>query len=455
MLQSLLFTKTRKDAPKDEVSKNAELLIRAGFIYKEMAGVYSLLPLGVKTLSKITQIVREAMNTVSGQEVFLSALQEKSTWEKSNRWDNEVLDVWFKTTLKNGTELGLATTHEEPLTMIMKDHIHSYRDLPCYAYQFQTKFRNELRAKSGIMRGREFVMKDLYSYSKNEEDHKTFYNKMIDAYKSFYERVGLGKDTFVTVASGGVFTKNISHEFQTICDAGEDVVYIDRENNIAYNEEAIEDTGIDKNKLEQAKTAEVGNIFSFGSDKCEQMGLMFMDADGIKKPVTLGSYGIGITRVMGVIVEKYADEKGLIWPKNIAPYHIEIVSLFKEKDDNVYEQSEKIYNLLKDKYEILLDDRYAGAGSKMFDADLYGIPLQIIVGDKSLAKGVVEMKNRQTEEVEEVDEGEEGIALAASEDLTTEADVAVAVEEMEVDSAHDLQPLVLRTAPAGRGLQRG
>jgi len=403
MRHTNIFTKTRKEYPKDELAKNAQILIKAGFVHKEMAGVYAYMPFGIKVLENIKKIARSEMNNVSGQEMIMSSLQKKETWELTDRWADANVDIWFKSQLKNGTEIGFGWSHEEPITEMMKSFITSYKDLPIYTYQFQTKFRNELRAKSGIMRGREFVMKDLYSYSKNEEDHKTFYNKMIDAYKSFYERVGLGKDTFVTVASGGVFTKNISHEFQTICDAGEDVVYIDRENNIAYNEEAIEDTGIDKNKLEQAKTAEVGNIFSFGSDKCEQMGLMFMDADGIKKPVTLGSYGIGITRVMGVIVEKYADEKGLIWPKNIAPYHIEIVSLFKEKDDNVYEQSEKIYNLLKDKYEILLDDRYAGAGSKMFDADLYGIPLQIIVGDKSLAKGVVEMKNRQTEEVEEVD----------------------------------------------------
>jgi prolyl-tRNA synthetase len=229
---------------------------------------------------------------------------------------------------------------------------------------------------------------------------------MIEAYKSFYEKVGLGKDTFVTVASGGVFTKNISHEFQTICDAGEDIVYIDREKNTAYNEESIEESKIDVSDLEKVKTAEVGNIFSFGIDKCEQMGLMFMDADGVNKPVTLGSYGIGLTRVMGVIVEKYADEKGLVWPKNIAPYYIEIVSLSRENGDRVYEESQKIYNALKDKYEVLLDDRNITAGSKMFDADLYGIPLQIIIGDKSLVKGCVEIKNRQSGEVVEVGVGD-------------------------------------------------
>jgi prolyl-tRNA synthetase len=316
------------------------------------------------------------------------------------------VDIWFKSELKNGTEIGFGWSHEEPITEMMKNFITSYKDLPIYTYQFQTKFRNELRAKSGIMRGREFVMKDLYSYSKNQEDHEVFYNKMIEVYKSFYKKVGLGNDTFVTVASGGVFTKNISHEFQTICDAGEDIVYIDRENNIAYNEETVEELKIDVSSFEKVKTAEVGNIFSFGSDKCEQMGLMFMDADGVNKPVTLGSYGIGITRVMGVIVEKYADEKGLVWPKNIAPYHIEIVSLSKENGDKVSEESQKIYDLFKDKYEVLLDDRNITAGSKMFDADLYGIPLQIIIGDKSLTKGCVEIKNRQSGEVVEVSVGD-------------------------------------------------
>lgn len=418
MRHTNIFTKTRKEYPKDELAKNAQILIKAGFVHKEMAGVYAYMPFGIRVLENIKKIAREEMNKVSGQEMIMSSLQKKEIWESTDRWNDANVDIWFKSELKNGTEIGFGWSHEEPITEMMKSFITSYKDLPIYTYQFQTKFRNELRAKSGIMRGREFVMKDLYSYSRSQEEHEIFYNKMIEAYKSFYEKVGLGKDTFVTVASGGVFTKNISHEFQTICDAGEDVVYIDRNNNTAYNEEAIEGSKIDTNGLEKVKTAEVGNIFSFGSDKCEQMGLLFTDTDNTKKPVTLGSYGIGITRVMGVIVEKYADEKGLIWPKNIAPYHIEIVSLSKENGDNVYVQSEKIYDLLKDKYEVFIDDRDVSAGSKMFDADLYGIPLQIIIGDKSLSKGCVEVKNRQTGEVVEMEIGEiEGNLLAIMKDL--------------------------------------
>ena len=402
MRHTNIFTKTRKEYPKDELAKNAQILIQAGFVYKEMAGVYAYLPFGIRVLENIKKIAREEMNAVGGAEMIMTSLQKKETWEITDRWSDDNVDIWFKTALKNGTEIGFGWSHEEPITEMMKNFIVSYKDMPLYAYQFQTKFRNELRAKSGIMRGREFVMKDLYSYSQNEEDHKAFYGKMIEAYKNFYERVGLGKDTFVTVASGGVFTKNISHEFQTICDAGEDVVYIDRENNIAYNEEAVEESGIDKSKFEQAKTAEVGNIFSFGGDKSEQMGLMFMDADNVKKPVILGSYGIGITRVMGVIVEKYGDDKGLVWPKHIAPYEVEIVSLSKQDGDNVHTHSEEMYNLLKDKYEVLYDDRTMNPGAKMADADLYGIPLQIIIGDRSLAKDSVEIKNRQTGESFEV-----------------------------------------------------
>ncbi|MBC7981899.1 prolyl-tRNA synthetase [Candidatus Parcubacteria bacterium] len=402
MRHTNIFTKTRKESPKDELAKNAQILIKAGYVHKEMAGVYSYLPLGIRVLENIKKIAREEMNAQNGQEMIMSSLQKKETWEITDRWDDANVDIWFKGHLKNGTEIGFGWSHEEPITDMMKNFITSYKDLPLYTYQFQTKFRNELRAKSGIMRGREFVMKDLYSYSKNEEEHTAFYNNMINSYMNFYKRVGLGDETFVTVASGGVFTQNISHEFQTICDAGEDIIYIDREKNIAYNEEAIEEAGVDKSTLEEAKTAEVGNIFSFGGNKSEQMGLFFMDSDGTNKPVILGSYGIGITRVMGVIVEKYADDKGLIWPKNISPYQIEIVSLFKERDDKVHLESEKIYNLLKDKYEILFDDRNLGAGPKMADADLYGIPLQIIIGDKSLAKDSVEIKNRQTGEIVEV-----------------------------------------------------
>jgi len=228
MRQSSLFTKTKKEVPKDEAAKNAQLLIKAGFIYKEMAGVYAYLPLGLRVLEKIKQIVREEVNAIGGQEFIMSAIQRKELWEKTDRWSDDNVDVWFKSALKNGTEIGFGWSHEEPITELMKQYLTSYRDLPTYVYQFQTKLRNELRAKSGIMRGREFIMKDMYSYSLNPEQHQKFYDAVIEAYLKVFSRVGLGEDTYVTFATGGAFTQ-FSHEFQTITDAGEDVIYVNRE----------------------------------------------------------------------------------------------------------------------------------------------------------------------------------------------------------------------------------
>ncbi|MES2623044.1 MAG: aminoacyl--tRNA ligase-related protein [Patescibacteria group bacterium] len=409
MRHSNIFTKTRKEYPSDEAAKNAQILIQAGYIYKEMAGVYAYMPFGLMVVENIKRIAREEMNAEGGQEIIMTALQKKETWEKTDRWSDEHVDIWFKSKLANGTDIGFGWSHEEPITEMMTHSIHSYKDLPIYVYQFQTKLRNELRAKSGIMRGREFVMKDLYSYSTSDDMHTEFYNKMADAYMRFYDRVGLGSDTFMTVATGGAFTKNVSHEFQTISDAGEDIIYIDRNTKEAYNVEALEDM---ENKeelmqsLEKVKAAEVGNIFSFGGEKSEKMGLFFMDADGSKKPVILGSYGIGITRVMGVIVEKYADDKGLVWPKAVAPYEIEIVSLFKEKDDMVYKVGEEIYASLVSEYSCLIDDRQMSIRDKMADADMLGMPVQIIIGPKTLEKGMVEVKMRKTNESAEIKIGE-------------------------------------------------
>jgi prolyl-tRNA synthetase len=267
MRQSKLFTKTRKEAPADEVAKNAQLLIRGGFIHKEMAGVYDMLPLGLRVLNKIVEIIREEINEIGGQELTLSALQQKETWEPTNQWDDKEVDVWFKTKLKNETELGLGVTHEAALTKVMKDFISSYRDLPKYVYQFQTKFRNETRAKSGVMRTREFIMKDLYSFSKNESEHLDFYNKVMQAYLKIFNRVGLGEKTYFTFASGGMFSK-FSHEFQTVTEAGEDLIYINK-SGIAINKEVFtddlkKDLGLDNNFTE-AKSVEVGNIFTLAN----------------------------------------------------------------------------------------------------------------------------------------------------------------------------------------------
>jgi prolyl-tRNA synthetase len=404
MRQSKLFTKTRKEAPGEEVSKNAQLLIRAGFIHKEMAGVYSLLPLGLKVVNKIKQIVAKEMEKLGSSEITMSTLQNKEVWETTDRWSDQKVDVWFKSALKNGTEIGFGWSHEEPITNMMKSYITSYADLPRYVHQFQNKLRNETRAKSGIMRCREFVMKDMYSYCTTEEQHMDFYNKTIAAYLEVYKKVGLEERTYVTSASGGVFTDKFSHEFQTLCDAGEDVIYVHKDGKIALNEEIFNDETLAKiqalkSDFEPQKAAEVGNIFTFGTKKCEQMGLFFTDTDGNRKPVFLGSYGIGITRLMGVVAEVFADDKGLIWPKTIAPYQIHLVSLCREEKD-VAQVNELYETLQNNGVEVLFDDRDARAGEKFADSDLMGIPVRVVISPKTLANNSIEYKRRTEEKAE-------------------------------------------------------
>ncbi|HWU24139.1 MAG TPA: aminoacyl--tRNA ligase-related protein [Candidatus Paceibacterota bacterium] len=406
MRQSQLFTKTRREAPKDEEAKNAQLLIRAGFVHKEMAGVYAYLPLGIRVVEKIKQIVREEMDAIGGQEMIMTALQRKEVWETTDRWSDENVDVWFKSALKNGTEVGFGWSHEEPITEMMKQYINSYRDLPVYAYQFQTKLRNELRAKSGIMRGREFVMKDMYSYTTSDEAHEAFYNSVIEAYLRVFTRVGLGDRTFLTFASGGAFTQ-FSHEFQTVSDVGEDVIYLHRGKNIAINKEVLipevlEKLGVTEDELEEVKSVEVGNIFSFGDVKSLQLGLSYKNEAGEDVPVILGSYGIGITRLMGIIVETFSDEKGLVWPEAIAPYRVHLVSLVPN-DPTVVAYADALYeDLIAAGVEPLYDDRDARAGEKLADADLIGIPTRIIVGKDTLATGELEVVNRATGEMKKV-----------------------------------------------------
>ncbi len=397
MKLSQSFTKTTKTAPADEVSQSAKYLLRAGYIYKEMAGVYDYLPLGMRTLEKIIQIIREEMNAIGGEELRMTSLQPKDVWEASNRWDDKVMDVWFKTKLNAGGELGLAPTHEEPLTHVMKSYISSYKDLPIYVYQFQTKFRNELRAKSGIMRTREFMMKDLYSFSKNREEHNEFYEKCADSYIKIFNRLGIGDSTFRTFASGGSFSK-FSDEFQTICDAGEDIIYLDRERGIAVNEEVytddvLNDLGLDKSKLEQHKAAEVGNIFTLGYKYSDALDLCYNDEDGKRQKVFMGSYGIGPSRVMGVIAEKLSDDKGLVWPEEIAPYKYYVVGIGEQGEA----EAAKLHDMAPE--DIILDDRKsARTGEKFADADLMGIPYRVVISDKTLAENKVEIKNRQTGE---------------------------------------------------------
>jgi prolyl-tRNA synthetase len=404
MRQSQLFTKTRRDAPKDEVAKNAQLLIRAGYVHKEMAGVYSYLPLGLRVLNKIIGIVREEMNAIGGQEIILPALQDKTLWQKTDRWDDAKVDNWFKTEFKSGGETGLGITHEEPLTQLMAEYVSSYRDLPVAAYQFQNKFRNELRAKSGIMRGKEFMMKDLYSFSRDQKEHDTFYARARDAYLKIFERVGLGAKTYVTFASGGIFSE-FSEEFQTLSDAGEDTIYIDEKKKIAvnkevYNDETLQKLGLKKDELVERKAIETGNIFSLGTKFSEPLGLKYKDETGQEQLVVMGSYGLGPTRLMGTLVEIFADDKGLVWPEEVAPFGVHMIEIANDNEDVKNEAKELYRELTEAGVEVLWDDREVRAGEKFADSELVGIPLRIVVSEKTLAAGKFECTVRMTGRVE-------------------------------------------------------
>ncbi len=403
MKQSRLFTRTRKEVPGDETAKNAQLLIRAGYVYKEMAGVYSYLPLGLRVLENIKSIIREEMNREGGQEIVMTALQEKEVWEKTDRWDDAKVDIWFKTALKNGTEVGLGITHEEPITRIMTSYISSYRDLPRAAYQFQNKFRNETRAKSGIMRGREFMMKDLYDFSRDAREHEEFYGRMRAAYIRVFERLGLGAITYPAFASGGIFSE-FSEEFQTVSDAGEDIIYVDEARHIAlnkevYTDEVIAKLGLDKSTLVEKKSIEVGNIFHLGTKFSEPLDLYYTDEEGNKKPVYMGCYGMGPTRIMGTIVETLSDAKGIVWPESVAPYQIHLVEL-SGGDTELKDEADGLYNTFKEGgVEVLYDDRDVRAGEKFNDSDLLGMPYRVVVSKKTKEEGKYEVVERATGEV--------------------------------------------------------
>jgi prolyl-tRNA synthetase len=404
MRQSQLFSKARREAPADEVSKNAQLLVRAGYVHKEMAGVYSYLPLGLRVLNNIVAIIREEMNAIGGQELVMTALQDKGLWSRTDRWDDAKVDNWFKTEFKSGGETGLGITHEEPLTRIMTEHISSYRDLPVYAYQFQNKFRNELRAKSGVMRGKEFLMKDLYSFSRDEAEHAAFYARVRDAYTTIFSRIGIGDATYVTFASGGIFSP-FSEEFQTVSAAGEDTIYVDEEKKIAVNKEVYSDEtlvklGLDKAKLVEKKAIEAGNIFNLGTRFSKPLGLLYTDETGAKRPVVMGSYGLGPTRLVGIIVELMGDDKGLVWPESVAPFTYHLVSLGHGVDE-VTKFADALYaDLTAAGVEVLYDDRDLRAGEKFAESDLLGVPYRIVVGRDAVATGAFEVVERATGAVE-------------------------------------------------------
>jgi prolyl-tRNA synthetase len=407
MRQSKLYTKTRRDAPADEVSKNAILLTRAGFIHKEMAGAYTFLPLGLRVLKKIEDIIRHHMNTV-GTELLMTTLSPEEKWKNTNRLNT--VDVLMRTgpanevsKQKSSNSYIINPTHEDMITPIASEYLQSYKDLPAAFYQIQTKFRNEARAKSGLLRGREFRMKDLYSFHKDQDDLMRYYEEIKPVYMNIYRDLGIGEDTFVTVASGGDFTPNFSHEFQTLVDVGEDMIYLDRKNNIAYNKEVVNDEtakklGVDFSQMEQVSACEVGNIFPLDTKYTEVLNYMYIDHDGTKKYPYMGCYGIGPSRIMGIVVEKLADEKGLVWPASIAPFSLHLLSLAKDKESETHKQAEDLYTKLLDAHvEVLFDDRDEGAGSKFADSDLIGIPMRVVVSDKSIAAGGVEIKERKSE----------------------------------------------------------
>ena len=405
MRLSQLFTHTSKTVPADEVSKNAQLLIRAGFIHKEMAGIYSYLPLGKKVLNNISGIIRDELADLGCQEVQMSILQSKELWQKTNRWDDKVVDNWFKSRLANGQEVGIGLTHEEPIANALIPFVNSYKELPVYVYQIQSKFRNELRAKSGIMRCREFLMKDLYSFSRNQKEHEQFYEKAANSYMNIYKKLGIGDITVRTFASGGYFSK-YSDEFQTISDIGEDTIYIDESKNIAINKEVLKpevlkDLGLSIESLVEKKAVEVGNIFSLGTKYADDVGLYFVDENDKRNSVIMGCYGIGISRLMGLIAEHFADDKGLVWPKSIAPALVYLISIGDSAD--VVSQADKAYNELKDaRLSVIYDDRNVSAGEKFADADLLGIPFRVVISSSTAKEGAVELKSRESDDAKKL-----------------------------------------------------
>jgi prolyl-tRNA synthetase len=400
MKLSRLFTKTTKDISSQTESINAQLLTRAGFIHQEMAGVYAYLPLGMKVIKKIEAIIRVEMDKI-GEELLLPALSGRERWHATERHDT--IDVLMSTKGANEASMSKSTaeyilnpTHEELITPIAKQFRTSYKDFPFALYQIQTKFRNEARAKSGLLRGREFIMKDLYSFHTSEAELNKYYEIAKQSYVNIFEALGLGNDTFITLASGGDFTKEYSHEFQTLLESGEDVIYLDRSNNIAYNKEIVtpEDAkklGVDFDKLEQVKASEVANIFPLGTKFSESLNYKYSAEDNSQNLVWMGSYGIGVSRLMGVIVEKFADEKGLVWPQSVAPFTYHIIAL---PDDENIKIGQKVYDILGSE-NCLFDDRNGtSTGAKFADADLIGCPVQIVVSKKTLEQNSVEVISR-------------------------------------------------------------
>lgn len=397
MKYSLIFAKTRREAPKDETAVNAQLLMRGGFIDKLMAGSFTLLPLGKRIEVKIQQIIREEMDTTGAQEILMPLLHPKEIWNETGRWDSarEVM-YQFK---KKEKEYALSFTHEEIVLDLIRKHTTSYKDYPVKIYHFSTKFRDEPRAKSGILRGREFLMKDLYSVHATEEAMNKYYWEVAEAYKRVFKRIGF--DVRVVEAAGGVFTQEHTHEFQVLCDAGEDTVFYCSECEFTQNKEISQVKEDDlcpscgKGQIRMSRSIEVGNIFRFWTSYSEKMDVIFTDANGQKHYPYFASYGIGVTRLIGTLVELFHDDKGIIWPRSVAPYQAHLVNL-----DNTAERTREIYeHLVKNGIEVLWDEREGiSAGEKFADADLIGIPVRLVVSVKTGDQ--IEWKKRESRETE-------------------------------------------------------
>jgi len=395
MRYSQLFGKTSKSAPADADSINAKLLTQGGFIQKEISGVYNYLPLGLRVLTKIQNIIREEMNQIGGQEILMPALTTEDSWVTTGR---SHMDVLFHLKGQGNTNLVLNPTHEEVVTPLAQKYIFSYRDLPFSVYQIQNKFRNEPRAKSGLLRGREFNMKDLYSFHVDQTDLDKYYEVVKQAYFKIYNRIGLGDITVLTFASGGTFSQ-FSHEFQTINTNGEDTIYLCEKCQVAVNKEIID---VQKTcpecgsaDLKTVKSTEVGNIFKLKTKYSQAFNFVYSDQNGQEKIVEMGCYGLGPSRTMGTVVEVFHDDKGIIWPQSIAPYQIHLIAL-DLFEDNLKQEADNLYQHLLDKnIEVLYDDRPdVAAGAKFADADLIGIPTRLVVSKRSLGAGGVESKDR-------------------------------------------------------------
>jgi prolyl-tRNA synthetase len=396
MRQSQLFTKIERNAPKDEATVNAQLLARAGFVSKLMSGVYSYLPLGLRTLNKIENIVREEMDAVGGQEISMPMIHPKANWTTTGGWDN--IDVLFKVKSRTEKDYALGQSEEEVVTPLVMKYLKTYKDLPKAVYQINWKFRDELRSKSGLLRGVEFLMKDMYSFHETQEDFECYFAEVKKAYFKIFDRLGLVAKA--TEASGGAFTQKISYEFMVLTDAGEDdILYCDTcefcvNVEIAKEKEGDKCTRCNKGTLAKAKASEVGNVFDLGQKFAKDFEVTFADKEGKKQYPIMGCYGIGISRLMGVIVEKYNDESGILWPESVAPFAVHLLALGAADGSQIYE------SLQTAGVQVLYDDRDVTPGAKFAEADLIGIPWRIVVSQKLQAEGgdKVELKKRSEKE---------------------------------------------------------